>query len=131
MEALKGALLVGVGGFLGALARWGLTLLSQRVLGEGFPAGTLICNLLGCFLIGGVLALLEGGEHLSAHARLFLVTGLLGSLTTFSTFGAETLELAQGSEWGKAAGYLFGNVVIGLAAVALGRGLALKALAPA
>lgn len=64
------------------------------------PLGTLVANLVGGGLMGMVLALVQGGAVLSPTLKLFLTTGLLGGLTTFSTFSAEGLHLLQRGEWG-------------------------------
>ncbi len=98
---------VAAGGFLGALIRYGL---SRGLNTEGrFPLGTLFANLAGCFLIGFVLAL-----GLPAAAIYFLVSGLAGSLTTFSTWMKEVLGMARGTAWLKAGFYLAGAAAAGL-----------------
>lgn len=113
-------LVVGVGGFVGAVARHGLSSVTHRAVGHDYPAGTLLVNALGCLLIGVVLYFaLERGQ-VSDTAKLLIVTGFLGSLTTFSTFGHETLDLLrQGRSW-VAMTNVAANVVIGLIAVAAG-----------
>jgi CrcB protein len=85
------ALLVLIGGGLGALSRYGVGLLAVRLFGASFPWGTLIVNLSGCFLIGLSFALAERGLNImNPMARLFFVTGYLGGLTTFSSYAMET-----------------------------------------
>lgn len=82
-----------LGGGLGAVARYGLSGVIQRVSGFEFPYGTLVVNLLGSFLIG-VLAVLLGERYVvSPSLRLFLLIGVLGGFTTFSTFSHETVGL--------------------------------------
>lgn len=88
-------LLVMVGGSLGAISRYWVALLAARVLGGRFPWGTMAVNLAGCFLIGAAFALTDRTSLLSPSARLFFMTGFLGSLTTFSTFALETVGLAR------------------------------------
>ena len=88
---MSNILLIAVGGSLGALTRYGATLLAARLFGAGFPWGTLFVNLAGCFLIGVAFALAERGAWMGPSARLFFVTGFLGALTTFSTFAMETV----------------------------------------
>ena len=80
-----------IGGALGAVTRYGVTTLSAKVYGTGFPVGTLFVNLAGCFLIGVVFGI---GEHrgINPSFRLFFITGFLGALTTFSTFSIETVN---------------------------------------
>ena len=112
---------IALGGSLGALARYGVVRMVAR--GSAFPllTGTLVANLLGCFALGAILTLVHEREAFSAAARDFLTVGLLGSFTTFSTFGWETHELVRSGEWRLAGLYVAANVVVGLAAVAGGR----------
>lgn len=114
-------LAVGLGGFLGALARWGLASLAHRLLGPRFPHGTLAVNLLGCFLIGVVWTLIDERELFTPNVRLFLTIGFLGSLTTFSTFGHETIELMRTDQLKLALFNVALNVLLGFGAVLLGR----------
>ena len=111
---------IGLGGFFGAVARYGLSGLVHRYSGGAFPFGTLIVNLLGCFLIGAVMAVVEGREALSPNVRLFVVIGLLGSFTTFSTLGYETLELLRSREHLAALANMGGSAVLGVLAVVAG-----------
>ena len=118
---MKAILLVGLGGGLGALSRYGLGLLMVRYFGTAFPWATLFINLTGCLLIGMALG---GGPgpagFLSREMRLFGVIGLLGAFTTFSTFGYETIALLQGGKPALALVYVLASVVLGLGGVALG-----------
>jgi CrcB protein len=120
-------LIVGAGSFLGGIARYALSGLVHRWAGAGFPWGTLAVNVGGCFLIGGVLHLVEDRALLGPDARLFVAVGLLGGFTTFSAFGWETFELLRGGQLGLALLNVGGNVAAGLTAVWLGRA-ALRAL---
>ena len=120
VPALGRALAVGLGGFVGALGRYGLTGLVQRYARGDFPWGTLAVNVLGCFLIGLLMALARFGVVFGPRTRTFLGIGLLGSLTTFSTFGYETMELFRTGSWLAAAGNVAGNVILGLVAVLAG-----------
>ncbi len=88
-------LLVMLGGSLGALCRYGIALLAVRWIGSGFPWGTLLANLSGCFLIGAAFALADRSNVLSPSGRLFFMTGFLGSLTTFSTYALETVNASR------------------------------------
>ena len=84
--------MVGLGGFIGAVARYGIsTLLQGR--GAGWPLATLLVNVVGCLAIGALLGLARDNPDLSPQVRSFLVVGLLGSFTTFSTLGHETMQL--------------------------------------
>lgn len=93
---MNNILLVMLGGSLGALCRYGVSLLAARWFGAGFPWGTLIVNLSGCLLIGLIFGMTERGTTHPAE-RLFFVTGFLGALTTFSTYALETAQAAPGS----------------------------------
>jgi len=84
-------LLVMAGGSLGAVCRYAFSLAAIRCLGIRFPWGTLLANMTGCFLIGVAFVLAERTALLSPSARLFFMTGFLGSLTTFSTYALESV----------------------------------------
>ena len=88
-------IMVLLGGGLGALVRYGFALMAARIFSGHFPWGTLMANLLGCFLIGAAFALAGQTSILSPSARLFFMTGFLGALTTFSTFALETVTAAR------------------------------------
>jgi CrcB protein len=120
MEYIK-ILYVGLGGFLGAAARYGISLAAARVMGEQFPYGTLIVNALGGFLIGLLMELSLATDLIPVNLRLFLVTGILGGLTTFSTFSYETMNLFADGSYLKAVGNIITNLVLSLGGVALGR----------
>jgi len=114
-------LVIGAGGCLGAIARYGISGLVHRYYSGSFPLGTLTVNVLGCFLIGSLMTLVETRQLLAPNTRAFLMIGLLGSLTTFSTLGYETVALLRGAELRFAAMSLLANGVLGLGAVILGR----------
>lgn len=116
---MKDVLLVGIGGALGAIARFGLGLAIVRAVGTGFPWPTLLINVSGCLLIGLAMGLEPSGV-LTRDVRLVAVIGFLGAFTTFSTFGYETLSLAQGGKVGFAFLYVLSSVFLGLASVTLG-----------
>ena len=97
-------LAVGAGGFVGSVLRYGFSLAGQRV-SVAFPLGTLGANLLGCLLLGAVMAVASETEILSPSARLFWATGLCGGFTTMSTFMYEMSRFAQDSEYWVASGY--------------------------
>lgn len=89
-------LLVGAGGALGSMARYGVHLLLSRIFSNPLPAGTLTVNLLGSFLIGLLFGLSQKASvPLSAGAMLFLATGFCGGFTTFSSFALENLQLVD------------------------------------
>jgi fluoride exporter len=114
-------LLVMVGGSLGAFSRYGVSLLAVALFGNRFPWGTLIVNLSGCFLIGLSFTLADRGlSIMNPSVRLFFMTGYLGALTTFSTYGLETVNaIRAGSHLVSLANFLFNNV-FGAALVFLG-----------
>lgn len=107
------ALAVAAGAGFGALGRWWLTLQYNASLAM-FPLGTLLANLIGGYFIGLALAFFAEHPSLSPEWRLFLVTGLLGGLTTFSTFSAEMFNLLQQGRYAWAfmgvAGHLLGSL---------------------
>lgn len=110
---------VALGGALGAVARYGVSGWVQAGAGAGFPAGTLVVNVAGSFLIGLSFRYLEAVPA-SPELRALIAIGLLGSFTTFSTFSFEAVALLQDGEWGRAGLYTLGSVALGLAAVAAG-----------
>jgi CrcB protein len=114
-------ILIGLGGFLGAALRYLLSDYVQNLSGSvGFPYGTLAVNVIGCFLIGFFIYFVEFRGALGPQARAFLLIGVLGALTTFSTFGSETLGLLRGGETFAALGNVAANNLLGLGAVWLG-----------
>lgn len=119
----NGFIQVALGGAIGASARYGVNILAGRLL-PGFPLGTLIANVLGCFAMGVLASLLalRGGQGWAP----FLLTGLLGGFTTFSAFTLDTMTLWERGAGVSAAGYVLASVILSLLAVmaglALGRG---------
>ncbi|MDX2011723.1 MAG: fluoride efflux transporter CrcB [Myxococcaceae bacterium] len=119
---MNGFLLVGLGGALGSMARYGAGLVSTRWVGPAFPAGTLAVNLVGSFLMVAVVTV-AGRSGLSDDARLFLTTGVMGGLTTYSAFNAETLGMLHERPL-VAVGYIALTVVGCLVAGLVGRAVA-------
>jgi CrcB protein len=118
---MKGILLVGLGGFIGSVARYKLGgLVLHLSAQERFPYSTFAVNLLGCLAIGLLAGLTERYELFGPGTRLFLFTGLLGGFTTFSAFGLDALLLLRRSEFLVAALYAGASVVLGITAVWLG-----------
>lgn len=122
-------LAVGCGGFLGAVARYALTGIMQKRFPHFTPAGTLAVNVAGCLLIGVLMAIVVKRPDFSPNLRLFLITGILGSLTTFSTFGYETVELMREEEYRAAFWNVAANLLLGLPAVFAGFQLTERLLA--
>ena len=113
-------LAVGLGGACGAISRYFLAGWMQQKFPQFEPAGTLFVNVLGCFLIGLLVALEMQGIFNREGFRAFAITGVLGSLTTFSTFGYQTVVLAREQSVNWAMFNLASNLVLGIAAVLLG-----------
>lgn len=128
------ALAVAFGGALGSWARWTVGGWAQRRAAAAsgwialFPAGTLVVNLAGCLAIGVLAGWFEARGAVDPALRVFLLVGVLGGFTTFSSFGFETMALARDGNWALAAGNVLGSVAGGLVGVWLGLALA-RALA--
>ena len=118
---MRALLLVALGSALGGAARYLLAGWVGDRLGGAFPWGTVLVNVSGSALIG-VLAAQE--EWLSLETRQFLMAGVLGGFTTFSSFSLQTLRLAQEGDWVRAAANVLGSVALCLFAVAAGYRLA-------
>lgn len=117
----KQALLVGLGGFLGSIARFKLSgLVLHRTEAWNFPLSTFLVNVTGCFVIGLLAALVEHHDYFAPSTRLFLFTGVLGGFTTFSAFAYEGAFLIRRGMFNVATGYAVLSVVAGLLAVWLG-----------
>lgn len=116
---IKQFLFVGTGGFIGAVARFGVCSFIKRYYNG--PVGTFAVNIIGCLIIGGFLYFLEVWHFSSSDVRLFCIVGILGAFTTFSTFGHETFELMRGGSHGLAFWNVGANLFLGLGAVAAGR----------
>ncbi|NSW58493.1 MAG: fluoride efflux transporter CrcB [Armatimonadetes bacterium] len=113
-------LLVFLGGGVGAACRYILSLAAARIYGDSFPWGTLGVNFAGCFLIGLVFALGVERAAISPEFRLLLVTGFLGGLTTFSSYGIETIGLVRDAQWASGLANIAANNVGGLLLVLAG-----------
>ena len=114
-------LAVGIGGCAGALFRFYISTAVSRAVGHELAfLGTLAVNLIGCFLIGVLAVVTIRTAHLSPYAQKLLITGVLGSLTTFSTFAVDSLNLLQEGRLGTAMGNVLMNVVAGMLLVWLG-----------
>ncbi len=111
---------VGVGGFLGALSRYGIAGLVHRYTNGLFPAGTLVVNLAGCFLVGALMCLVDARQLFRPETRLFLFIGFLGSFTTLSTVGYETFAFLRAGDFRMATVNVGANVLLGVIAVVLG-----------
>jgi CrcB protein len=122
--ALLNLALVGAGGALGAMARYGVGgLVNRNAALANFPFGTLAVNLLGCLLIGLGAGLADAKQAFAPEVRLFLFVGVLGGFTTFSSFGYETVMLLRDHEFLRAGLNAGLNVFAGIALVWLGYAL--------
>ena len=114
--------LVGVGGFIGAVLRYLVSgYVHNMTQSVTFPHGTLAVNMAGCFLMGIFSHLVESQTGMTVEMRLFLMVGLVGSFTTYSTFSNETLNLIQNHGMSLALINMGTHIILGLSAVLLGR----------
>jgi fluoride exporter len=114
-------LCVGLGGFLGAILRYcSNSLVSKLINTEQFPYGTFLVNITGCFCIGVVFGISRYIFQLDNHLKLFVLVGILGSYTTFSTFAYETLQLMENGKIISPFLNVFMQVTIGITAVWIG-----------
>jgi CrcB protein len=117
-------LYVAVGSAIGGVSRYLLGGLIQRLLDTTFPAGTLLINISGSFLLGAILRYAIETPTLSPEVRAFLTIGFCGGYTTFSTFSYETVALLEDGEWTRAGLYVGASVLLSLLGVFLGFALA-------
>jgi CrcB protein len=120
LKSTMNALFVIIGGGVGALLRYVTSLLCIRLFGAGFPLGTILVNLLGCFLIGVAMALAERGTLLTPTLRLFFVTGFLGGFTTFSTYAWESVHALRSASFATAAMHILVSNIAGIGLVFAG-----------
>lgn len=118
---MKNILFAGLGGFLGASLRYIVSLLTERfVPKEVFPAATLSVNLIGCFIIGFLFEIVDTKWLISDSTKLFLFVGILGSFTTFSTFGLDSINLIKSGEHFNMILYVMSHIILGFLFVVLG-----------
>jgi CrcB protein len=115
-----GYLVVFFGAGIGGALRHAVNLAAVRLLGYGFPFGTLIVNVIGSFLIGVLAGYFAYRTGLNQHLRLFMTTGILGGFTTFSAFSLDAALLIERNSYALAAGYVLGSVGLALAGLFLG-----------
>lgn len=113
-------LIVFMGGGIGAALRHGVNLAAARLLGVGFPYGTLTVNVVGSLVMGLLAGYFAFRGEASQHWRLFLTTGILGGFTTFSAFSLEVGLLYERGQLGLALVYVFASIVISIAALFAG-----------
>ncbi|MFZ8977554.1 MAG: fluoride efflux transporter CrcB [Pseudohongiellaceae bacterium] len=107
-------LAIAVGGGIGSVARYLLTLWCERLLGEDFPYGVFLANIIGSFAIGICFVFLLERAVLPELARSLLMVGFLGGFTTFSAFSLQTINMLQSGRWPEAMIYVFGSVLLSL-----------------
>lgn len=117
---------IAAGGALGAVMRHGANILTLRVLGDGFPSGTLAVNILGSFMMGVLMAVFAGMWNPSQEIRAFLTVGILGGFTTFSAFSMDTMALWTRGDLMHAMAYVLGSVILSIAALFFGSWLIWK-----
>lgn len=124
---IQNLLHVALGGALGASARYLTNVGAMRLIGPGFPWGTVIVNVLGSFVMGVLVVVLAefGGNRLAP----LLMTGILGGFTTFSAFSLDAVTLWERGQPEVAMGYVLGSVVLSLAALVAGLAMARGAFA--
>lgn len=119
------ALAVFIGGGVGSLLRWWISM-KLNPLNHLISLGTLSVNVIGAILIGGMIAYLESSPNVPSQYKLFIVTGLCGGLTTFSTFSLEVFQQLQNQNWLAAGGMICLNVFMSIVFVAISYFLTIK-----
>jgi CrcB protein len=114
---LSALILVGLGGFLGAIARFVVGSLVTSRWGAGWPLGTFIINISGCFMIAFFVTLTSERVTIAEGWRFLFPIGFVGAYTTFSTYEFETMRLIESGAWVRAASYVVASTIVGLAAV--------------
>ena len=117
---LKSLLIVGLGSFIGGVLRYALSVYIKNNCSQGFPWGTLLVNLIGCLVMGLILALFREYGSTGNMWCLLLTTGLCGGFTTFSAFANEGLQMLQNGNLMAFVGYLSASLCLGLLFVAFG-----------
>jgi len=117
-------IIIGLGGFLGAVSRYIVALWIGQKWGRIFPLGTFFVNISGCFFISLLMSLFTEKFMVSPQVRLFLIIGFLGAYTTFSTFEYETGNLVKDGEWFIALSNVILSVIAGFGALKLGEFIA-------
>ncbi|WP_207494321.1 fluoride efflux transporter CrcB [Aridibaculum aurantiacum] len=116
MLTIKNILMVGVGGMIGSILRFTITIL---VGNQSFPFATFCINIIGSFIIGIVLGMAVH-QFSSNTLRLFLATGICGGFTTFAAFSIESMQMLQQQKYVVAATYITGSIVLSIAAACTG-----------
>lgn len=117
---MKQVLVIWIGGGFGSLLRYWMQLLASKLLAVSFPVGTLIVNISGCFLIGLFYGMLTKSAFTNSDWKLFLVTGLCGGYTTFSSFSYESISLFKEGNYLYFITYIVSSFILGLMATVVG-----------
>lgn len=117
---MKHVLLVGLGGAIGSILRYMVSLYFTKQVTSVFPFGTFFVNIIGCFMVGLLIGFLGKQSNIQPELKLLLIVGFCGGFTTFSTFSAETISLFQSGQIGLALLNVGLSVSIGLLAMWLG-----------
>lgn len=120
MQKIELIAIVGCGGFIGAVLRYIISLNAAKIFGADFPYGTLIANIIGAIIIGFVMKMSLDTSLITPNTKLFLTTGMMGGLTTFSTFSYETVTMINSGQYVLGALNLGLNVVLSFIGVTLG-----------
>jgi len=122
MDMITNFFWVGVGGALGSIARYWMGVFVARHLGDAFPWGTLLINIIGSFIIAffGTLTMPQGPHPVSPELRLFVMVGFCGGYTTFSSFSLQTLDLLRGGEGMAGLSYILASTMLCILAAAAG-----------
>ncbi len=122
---MERVLLVALGGAIGTVLRYFTSGLAAKLFGIDFPFGTIIVNLIGAFLVGLIQQIATESLLIPENGRLFLTTGLMGGLTTYSAFSYETVRLLEANAWPQAwinvVGTTVGCLLLCVAGIAMGR----------
>ena len=116
---IRTLIFIAIGGGIGSVARYLVTLLAAATLGPRLPWGTLAVNIIGGFVMGLITGAFEGRTH-DPDLRLFLTTGILGGFTTFSAFSLDAVRLMQNESLAIAGGYVVASVALAIAGVIFG-----------
>ncbi len=120
MNAIATFLAIGAGGAIGAMSRHGVNILSVKIMGHGFPYGTLSVNLIGSFLMGVLVIIFATLWQPPEALRVLIITGFLGAFTTFSTFSLDFVTLIERHNYIAGGSYLAASVILSIAALFAG-----------
>ena len=112
-------LFIAAGGAIGAVGRYAVMTAVSHLLGAGYPYGTIMVNLIGSFVLGGLVESLKYFSAISNEMHVFLIVGVLGSFTTFSTFSMDVVVLMQRNEMFAAGLYILGSIVVSIGGLIL------------